>query len=90
MDPIDRAARCVHDMLIFEGRLTCSMCLGLPDIPDLEIVNVDDSPTPTTRPVYVDTRTDCARCGTPLRLGQPAVDSLTFGGLIGECCEAAA
>ncbi len=83
--------RCGHDMLIFSGRSTCAICLGLPDVPDLENVFVDElAPSPLRWIVTVETATDCVRCYTPLPLGRRAVYSAREGGAVGPCCEAVA
>lgn len=84
IDPIDRQPRCKHDMLIGQ----CSWCKGLPDIPDLD--GVRDVYPGDTRPlvwVTCERYVDCARCGSPIRLGSPAAFSQADGGSVGTCCE---
>jgi hypothetical protein len=83
--------RCRHDMLIFGRRLTCAICLRLPDVPDLDNVFVDDlAPSPARWIVTVETAADCVRCYTPLPVGRRAVYSAREGGVVGPCCEAVA
>lgn len=83
--------RCGHDMLLFSGRSTCAICLGLPDVPDLDNVFANDlAPAPSRWVVLVETAADCVRCYTPLPVGRHVVYSAREGGAVGPCCEAVA
>jgi hypothetical protein len=89
VDPIDAEPRCVHDMLIVNGRPTCSLCLGLPDVPNLDIYNEPGVDAPPRRLRYLpsDLRTSCTACDDPIRVNQLAAWSPTLGGVVCVDCE---
>ena len=79
-------SRCVHDQLVFRARSTCSICLGLPDVPiDFGLVDEPERDvTPAIRWVHPENRLQCAECQT--WIGVDGLGTWTAQGFVCRSC----